>query len=49
MPGNPITIDQRDEIGRAIPPQCGFGEMRIGRQISVCRTMDIGEIAPAAA
>ena len=44
-----VTLDHRDEIPWRVARQCGFAEMRIGREKILGRRVHIGEIAAAAA
>ena len=49
MPGDAVTIDQGDEVGRSETAQCGLGKMRIGGKEVGGRGADVGEIASPAA
>ena len=48
MPCNSVCFDQRDEVIRPIPPQRGFGVVRIRGNESVSDRVDIGEVAAPA-
>ena len=49
VPGDPVPVDQSDEVRRFEPPQGRLGEMRIGRQEIRGRRANVGEIASASA
>ena len=49
MPGNPVPIDQVDELGRCEAAQCGLGEVRVGREEVIGRGTGVREIAAAPA
>jgi hypothetical protein len=49
VPGDPVTVDQGDEVGRREPAKSGFGEMGIGRKEIRGGGAHIGKIAPPAA
>jgi hypothetical protein len=48
MPGDPVAVDQVDEVLRAVAAECALCEMGVGGNVTLGGCAHIGEVAPAA-